>query len=144
MALLIDDMQPELDHLPPSKVENPLIHWLWAHAPRGPGLRNQPQHGPNVGKWMIFTKHRWMDENWAKIKAAVEQDKLGITAKIATMGSARHQKSVVICVYTYDHTDASDRNRVRKALYDMGWTRTLYYKTDAMTYAGQRGSKYKS
>jgi hypothetical protein len=49
----------------------------------------------------------------------------------------------MICVFTYDWTDAEDVLRVRQALRDLGITKKLGYKADEDTRAGRYGFDYK-
>lgn len=77
---------------------------------------------------------------WAKIKAAVEEGKLGDSAKVATAKPnplAGRSKARVICVYTYDWTDEKDVKRIREELRKLGITNRIPYKADEDTLSGK-------
>lgn len=43
-----------------------------------------PEHSVRGGKWLIFISNHNVDRIWVKIRKAVEEGKLGGTAKVAT------------------------------------------------------------
>ncbi len=49
----------------------------------------------------------------------------------------------MICVFTYNYTDAEDARRIRQALRDLGITKKLRYKADEDTRAGLYGINYR-
>jgi hypothetical protein len=92
------------------------------------------------GKWLIFVPFTQVDECWKKVCAALEKGKLGPSAKVSTYFSSG-EKDYVICVYTNNHSDPSDVMRVRKALRDIGITKSISYKTDEATLSGKYAAK---
>ena len=89
---------------------------------------------------MIFVPSDAVDDVWQKIKLAVEQGRLGSTAKVSTAKpnpNATDSSSHVICVYTYDAADEGDLRRVRSSLRDLGITSKIPYKTDDATFRGK-------
>jgi hypothetical protein len=70
---------------------------------------------------------------WSEIKKAVEQGKLGDSAKAATARPNPHAATLnekVICIYTYDWADKEDVRRVREELRKLGITNKIPYKAD--------------
>jgi predicted RNA-binding Zn-ribbon protein involved in translation (DUF1610 family) len=114
----------------------------WIYADR----RNKdeyPAYTERSGKWLIFLKRNEADEMWAKIKAAVEEGKLGSAAKISTNHPASvrfNPKEQVVCVYTYDWMDEKDVRRIRQQLRELGVTWRISYKSDEDT----RNLKYRA
>ena len=107
--------------------------WLWAHRQVG----TYPE-SVYSGKWMLFIPDTEINEVWNIIRMAVEEGKLGNTAKVATAkpnanALDRHRK--LICVYTYDAEDKEDVVRILQALRDLGFSQGLTYKTDEATIA---------
>lgn len=91
--------------------------------------------GPRVGKWVVTVDAEDIDAAWTEIQAALFLGKLGPSAKTRT--AVNHpliepDGRLVICVYISDSNDASDKERVRRALVNMGFQK-LRYKTDAET-----------
>ncbi|MCW7075225.1 MAG: DUF1917 domain-containing protein [Candidatus Methanospirare jalkutatii] len=81
----------------PSEVTD--VYWIYAERKRG----KYPKATPRSGKWLIFVDPENVDEVWAKIKKAVEEGKLGDSAKVSTAKPnplAGKSKAHVICVYT--------------------------------------------
>jgi hypothetical protein len=98
-----------------------------------------PAHTERGGKWLLFVPVAEIDEVWAKVKDATEQGLLGGLAKVATAKpnpNATKSDTKVICVYTYDSTDAEDVRRVRAALRELGIVDKIPYKTDNDTRGG--------
>ncbi|BCL79671.1 hypothetical protein ccbrp13_21360 [Ktedonobacteria bacterium brp13] len=131
-----DTMHKQSQHTPilPSKETEEF--WIWVHCPR---LSEPSYDAEKVGKWLVFVPVAQVDAAWAKIKEAVEQGRLGGTAKVATAKkSPREVNSAerVICVYTDDWTDEYEVRRVHAELYDLGCTWPMSYKTDKDTLAG--------
>lgn len=111
-------------------------YWLYATRKKG----KYPSHTKRGGKWLIFVPVQNIDAAWDKIRRATEDGQLGEISKVATgkpNPNARDPGVKVICVYTYDSEDERDVWRVRQKLRDLGFTNTLFYKTDAATYAGK-------
>ncbi len=76
-----------------------------------------------------------VDEGWAKIKGAVEEGKLGSSARVATAKPnplAGKSKAHITCVYIYDWTDEEDVRRIREELRKLGITHKTPYKTVAI------------
>lgn len=88
--------------------------------------------GPTTGKWCIFAPSSDVDLAWAKIKGAVECDKL-LFAKVSTALRSIGRDGHVICVYTRDWTDKQDLLRVREVLRSLGFVEELGYKRDIDT-----------
>lgn len=111
-------------------------YWIWAY---NPGSNKHAYDAEKVGKWLVFVPVETVDAAWAKIKEAVEQGRLGSTAKVATAKKsplATNAAERVICVYTDDWTDEYDVRRVHAELYTLGFTWPMSYKTDKDTLAG--------
>ena len=88
----------------------------------------------------IFVDPENVDEVWAKIKKAVEEGKLGDSAKVSTAKPnplAGKSRAHVICVYTYDWTDENDVKRIREELRKLGITNKIPYKADEDTLKGK-------
>jgi hypothetical protein len=88
-----------------------------------------------------------LDGAWEKVKSALAAGRLGGSAKCSTAMSspnASDPNQAVIIVYTYDGDDEADVWRVREALREVGFTNTLFWKSNGATRAGQyavRGSR---
>lgn len=118
----------------PSEVTE--VYWIYAIRKEG----KYPEATPRSGKWLIFVDHEKVDEVWAKIKKAVEEGKLGDSAKVSTAKPnplAGKSKAHVICVYTYDWTDENDVKRIREELRKLGITNKIPYKADEDTLKGK-------
>ena len=118
----------------PSEVRD--VYWLYAKRKKG----NYPAHTTRGGKWLIFVHVKEIDEVWRKIKKAIEEGKLGNSAKVATARpnpNAKNPDIKVICVYTYDWTDEEDVRRIREELRKLGITQKISYKTDEDTLKGK-------
>ncbi len=118
----------------PSEVTD--VYWIYAERKRG----KYPKATPRSGKWLIFVDPENVDEVWAKIKKAVEEGKLGDSAKVSTAKPnplAGKSKAHVICVYTYDWTDEKDVKRIREELRKLGITNKIPYKADEDTLKGK-------
>lgn len=86
-----------------------------------------------TGKWCVMLTATEVDAAWAKIKAAVETNRL-LCAKAATrLSSERHGGSFVICVYTADWSDEADLHQSRAVLRELGFEQPLRYKRDIET-----------
>jgi hypothetical protein len=115
--------------------------WLWADRASG----DRPPANENSGKWLVDMSVENVDLYWEKIKQATIEGRLGCSAKVATSmrGPLRDRlKSRVICVYTYDWTDADDVHRVREVLRELGIKRPIVYKADADTLQGNTRDKW--
>jgi hypothetical protein len=115
--------------------------WLWAERAVG----DYRQANENSGKWLVYLSVESVDLYWEKIRQATIEGRLGYRAKVATsMRSplSSRPKSRVICVYTYDWTDADDVHRVREALRELGIKRPIVYKADADTLQGNTRDKW--
>lgn len=111
-------------------------YWLWASDPL---FFSPTDDGEKVGKWLVFVPIAQVDAAWAKIKKAVEQGRLGGTAKVATAKKSDLQVNPaerVICVYTNDWTDEYEVRRAHAELCDLGFTWPMSYKRDQDTLAG--------
>ena len=124
----------------PSQVTD--IPWIYIKRKHG----EYPETTPKSGKWLIPLREPKLDEIWPTVKQATEDGKLGQSSMAATAKpNPRAPKSgeKMICVFTYDWTDAEDARRIRQALRDLGITKKLRYKADEDTRAGRYGVGYK-
>ncbi len=85
------------------------------------------------GKFCLFHDSNSIDEKWNIIKEAVLTNKLGPAAKVSTLSGKRNHSTHVICVYTSDHTNSEDINRIREALRELGYIDPIPYKADIDT-----------
>lgn len=118
----------------PSEVTD--SYWVYAKRKKG----EYPKSTPRSGKWLVFINLENVDEVWAKIKNAVEEGRLGDSAKVATAKKKplyEDSNVKVICVYTYDWADEKDVRRIREELKKLGITNKIPYKTDQDTYDGK-------
>ena len=118
----------------PSEVTD--VYWIYAERKKG----KYPKPTSRSGKWLIFVDPKNVDEVWAKIKEAVEEGKLGDSAKVATAKQnllAGKSNAKVICVYTYDWADERDVRRIREELRKLGITNKIPYKADEDTLSGK-------
>jgi len=123
----------------PSEVTQ--ISWLYIKRQQG----EYPATTPRSGKWLIPLRPQKLDEVWPAVREATKDGRLGQASMAATAKpSPRASKSgdKVICVFTYDWTDAEDARRVRQVLRDIGITKKLHYKRDEDTRAGRYGMGY--
>ncbi|MGC1782386.1 MAG: putative phosphothreonine lyase domain-containing protein [Acidobacteriaceae bacterium] len=110
---------------------------FWIEATRKQG--SYPAPSENSGKWLIFVSHEHVDEVWEKVRVATEQGSLGDSAKVSTAHrnrNAANPNTNVICVYTYDWTDAQDVRRIREALRQLGILSKIPYKANRDTASG--------
>ncbi|HEX5117828.1 MAG TPA: putative phosphothreonine lyase domain-containing protein [Pseudonocardiaceae bacterium] len=111
----------------------------WIHVHVGGRLQSA---GQAWGKWLVFVPVRYVDQYWQIIKQAVQDGKLGPSAKVAT---ARPNPDEVdptrrpIVVYTTDWRDEDDVRRVLRGLRSLGINWRLTYKTNEATSAGIYG-----
>ena len=101
--------------------------------------KDYPASNENCGKWLVFVPPDRVDDLWSTIKSATEAGRLGGSAKCST---ARPNPNAVndnhvICVYTYDWTDAADAKRIRAELRALGIDWKIPYKADTDTNAGR-------
>ncbi|MEM2100289.1 MAG: DUF1917 domain-containing protein [Thermoproteota archaeon] len=97
----------------PSEVSE--VYWIYAVRRKG----KYPEPTVRSGKWLIFVERENVDEVWFKVKKAVEEGRLGDSAKVSTAKPnplASDPKKYVICIYTYDWTDEKDVRRIREEL----------------------------
>eukprot|EP00211_Chloroparvula_japonica_P006479 CAMPEP_0119127426 /NCGR_PEP_ID=MMETSP1310-20130426/5984_1 /TAXON_ID=464262 /ORGANISM="Genus nov. species nov., Strain RCC2339" /LENGTH=401 /DNA_ID=CAMNT_0007117685 /DNA_START=362 /DNA_END=1567 /DNA_ORIENTATION=+ len=86
-----------------------------------------------TGKWMLFmgNDHRAAQTIWSRIMRAAFRGDLPCTgAKISPTG---HKYGNMICVYTRNYLDLPDVQKVRRELFDLGFTGPLDYKADIYT-----------
>lgn len=92
--------------------------------------------GVTSGKWMLFPTADYVDSIWKTVVTALDEGKLGNTAKVATDDGSGHAR--LICVYTEDFADKEDVKRVLRALAEKDLvnaeSRPIYYKCDAYTH----------
>ena len=91
-----------------------------------------------TGKWCVFVPSVDVDVAWAKIRSAVNRDKL-LCAKVSTALRSMGRDGHVICVYTRDWTDRQDVLHVREVLRSLGFVEELGYKRDIDTENGVYG-----
>ena len=107
------------------------------HIRQSPSLDDVPS-GDRTGKWCIFAPTVDVDSAWAKIKSAVDSDKV-FCAKVSTGLRSLGRDGHVICVYTRDWEDKQDVFRVREILRSLGFVEELGYKRDIDTLNGVYG-----
>ncbi|MEI7030798.1 putative phosphothreonine lyase domain-containg protein [Streptomyces pratensis] len=116
--------------------------WQWAMAPgvdfAAPAAANE---FAKAGKWLWFLPLRALDAGWRLIKTAVEGGQLGPGAKVATLGSDFDGDPTrrPVIIYTANHHDKEDVQRVLNALRALGVRDALAYKTDEATALGEYG-----
>ncbi|WP_164551915.1 putative phosphothreonine lyase domain-containg protein [Streptomyces sp. WAC 01529] len=109
--------------------------WQWAMAPgvdfSAPAAVNE---FAKAGKWLWFLPVRALDAGWRLIKTAVEGGQLGPGAKVATLGSDFDGDPTrrPVIIYTANHHDKEDVQRVLNALRALG-------VRDALAYQDRRG-----
>ncbi|MFM0300222.1 DUF1917 domain-containing protein [Paraburkholderia sediminicola] len=91
-----------------------------------------------AGKWCIFVSSAEVDEEWNKIRDAIENDQL-MCAKVSTALRSMSRDGHVICVYTRDWADRRDLMRAREVLRSLGFVEELGYKRDIDTRSGKYG-----
>jgi hypothetical protein len=91
-----------------------------------------------AGKWCIFVSPAEVDEQWSKIRDAIENDRL-MCAKVSTALRSMGRDGHVICVYTRDWADTQDIMRARDVLRSLGFVKELGYKRDIDTRSGKYG-----
>lgn len=131
---LCEDCFFYLQNAKPSEITD--VYWIYAIRKKG----KYQKPTPRSGKWLIFVDPENVDEVWEKIKKAVEEGKLGESAKVATAKPkplAGKSGAKVICVYTYDWTDEKDVKKIREELRKLGITNKIPYKADEDTLSGK-------
>ena len=93
------------------------------------------------GKWMIFGTGRPIENQWVKVKEAVNASQLGACAKFSDP-SPDHPRRV-ICVYTYSFDDEEDIWRKLRTLHGMDVHPTSW-KPDVLTHLGVTDRELKS
>lgn len=87
---------------------------------------------------MLFPGPEDLPRYWRVVAEATAQGTLGPTSKVATPDPYDGKIETLVCVYTYDFTDASDVGRVLAELLDLQLFRRdgkqIFYKCDAYTY----------
>lgn len=91
------------------------------------------ESGLVVGKWLIYSSPKSVNDVWKTVAAAYINNELGINIKVSTASQAGSNEHV-ICVYTRNYLDMADVGRVREKLWSLGFTRRLFYKPDIYTY----------
>lgn len=112
------------------------VYWITARRKIG----KYPRGSFRKGKWLIFTPQEKIDDVWLEIKRATEEGELGSSSKVATAKPSplsKNKDEFVICVYTYDWTDATDVRRIRQRLRELGVTQKIAYKSDEDTHTGK-------
>jgi len=111
-------------------------YWTFARRKRG----SYPLATERSGKWLLFVPRDQIEDVWSKVKRALEEGRLGNTAKVATARpnpNASEPGNHVICVYTYDSDDTADVMRIRDELRNLGFVNRIPYKTDEATREGR-------
>lgn len=119
-------------------VPSQVVDRYWLEAQRK--SRKYPKHTEHGGKWLIFVPTSGIDSGWRTIKLAVEDGRLGESAKVSTAKpnpNSTDPMKHVICVYTYDANDIEDVKRIRQQLRELGVIQKIPYKTDDATFAGR-------
>jgi hypothetical protein len=91
-----------------------------------------------AGKWCIFVSPNKVDEEWSKIRDAIEKGQL-MCGKVSTALRSMSRDGHVICVYTRDWVDMHDIMRAREVLRLLGFVEELGYKRDIDTRSGKYG-----
>jgi hypothetical protein len=91
-----------------------------------------------AGKWCIFVSPNKVDEEWSKIRDAIEKGQL-MCGKVSTALRSMSRDGHVICVYTRDWADRQDLMRAREVLRSLGFVEELGYKRDIDTRSGKYG-----
>lgn len=121
-----------------AKYKSPLANTrnLWVGV-AGPNA--QPFPGEHSGKWLIFVSLEHLEDVWQKVWQATLDGKLGPYSKCGTaknVSGSGSGNSRVICVYTYDHRDQADVERVRQGLREIGVQRSIPYLSDREAHDG--------
>jgi hypothetical protein len=103
-------------------------NWHYKKSPSYNGLASTDA----AGKWCIFVSPAEVDEEWRKIRDAIENDQL-MCAKVSTALRSMSRDGHVICVYTRDWADIQDLMRARAVLQSLGFVTELGYKRDIDT-----------
>ena len=107
------------------------VWWIYAESK---GKHKKPTK--NSGKWLLFCPPEHIDAAWEQIKDATERGLLGAKSKVSTLKGFRG-KEYVICVYTYNWKDEEDVMKVREVLRDLGFEKSIPYKSDEDTILGK-------
>lgn len=110
---------------------------FWLRAYRKVGTYPAPI---DSGKWMLFIYENEINNAWQVIRTAVEEGRLGETAKVATARPNPNELKEglkLICVYTYNSEDKDDVLRILQSLRELGFLHSLTYKTDETTVKGE-------
>ena len=102
-------------------------------------LKNPKDETSRVGKWLLFVPLENLDKAWGLIRQATLIGMLGNGSKTGTVKANPNRpdgNDRVICVYTYDYSDAVDVFRVRKVLRILGFSGRIPYKTNDSTVSG--------
>jgi len=84
-----------------------------------------------AGQWVLDTIADQVDAQWALIREATEQGKLGYKSKVSTAGrSGTRADSRTIAVRTYDSADAHDKARVLEVLRSLNIPGEWRYESD--------------
>lgn len=122
----------------PSECHCDHVSWIWAER-----RDRSSSYCYRSGKWMLFTDSADVDEAWFQIVDLLAAGELGNCAKVAPIKSTKDGLHL-ICVYTDDHENVKEVFTVLRALRRSKITcaaeRTLNYKTDDATAAGQYSS----
>ncbi|MGW2515171.1 putative phosphothreonine lyase domain-containing protein [Streptomyces scopuliridis] len=116
--------------------------WQWAMAPgvdfSAPAAVDE---FAKAGKWLWFLPVRALDAGWRLVKTGVEAGQLGPGAKVATLGSDFDGDPTrrPVIIYTANHHDEQDVQRVLNTLRALGIRDALAYKTDEATARGEYG-----
>lgn len=108
--------------------KNKYQYWIQCAAPSTKSFMSNEK----TGKWLITLNNEQIDEAWNKVKQGCANEDF-VLAKSSTQRNADRYGSHLICVYTNDWSNIEDVNRVRKSLYDLGFTEPLKYKRDIET-----------
>ncbi|WNE40767.1 MAG: hypothetical protein mread185_000224 [Mycoplasmataceae bacterium] len=120
-------------------LEEKKYHWIYATNKKlDKQQRKINLQYKRTGKWLIFIHQSEINDKWEIIKENVENNNLGISAKVSTSKpSMKSSDYRVICIYNYDFQDTKDIMKARRVLWNLGFKQPLCYKTDDSTKLGR-------
>ncbi len=105
----------------------------WLFAVNDSYVFKKPRAERDSGKWLLFDSISAIDSYWLRIGKAVQEGRLGPSAKVSTAKdnpNAKNPLTRVICIFTEDFNDREDVRRVERELRALGIKNRLVYKLD--------------